>query len=208
MENRVEDLLPLAARIAREFGNIPGLPFPEIEVAAQEALANAARHFDPAKGDFAAYAACAMRNALRDLHERQVRHHRHHVYDLDVTTNSAITSQQPRIQRVPAAGEPLADHSVAAGESRQRLQHAVANLPPRMRVVAEGIRDGKSFSEIGAALGVSKQAAHKLAGAVITTLKERLQLMGFGGVDTMGFLKSIGPDHANRPPVDDSPPQP
>jgi hypothetical protein len=76
-----------------------------------------------------------------------------------------------------------------------------------MRVVAEGIREGKSFSEIGAALGVSKQAAHKLAGAVIATLRERLQLMGFGGVDTMGFLKSIGPDRANLPPVADSPPQ-
>jgi DNA-directed RNA polymerase specialized sigma subunit len=74
MEERVKDLLPLATKIAREFSNIPGLPHAEIELAAQEALAHAARLFDPAKGDFNAYAARAMRNTLRDLLERQMRH--------------------------------------------------------------------------------------------------------------------------------------
>lgn len=38
MEERVNNHLPLAARIAREFSNIPGLPQAEIEIAAQEAL--------------------------------------------------------------------------------------------------------------------------------------------------------------------------
>ena len=37
----------------------------------------------------------------------------------------------------------------------------------------------------------TKQAAHKLAGAAITSLRERLEAMGFQGVDTLGFLKSI-----------------
>jgi len=57
METLVKELLPLAAKIAREFDNIPGLPHAEIEMAAQEALARAARLFDLAKGDFSAYAA-------------------------------------------------------------------------------------------------------------------------------------------------------
>ena len=70
MEARANELLPLATKIAREFSNIPGLSHAEIELAAQEALAHAARHFDPAKGDFTAYAARAMRNTLRDLYER------------------------------------------------------------------------------------------------------------------------------------------
>ncbi len=64
MEERVNKLLPLATKIAREFSNIPGLPHAEIELPAQEALARAARLFDPTKGDFTAYAAPAMRNAL------------------------------------------------------------------------------------------------------------------------------------------------
>ncbi len=68
MEERVNELLPLAAKIARVFGNITGLPFAEIELSAQEALANAARLFDSEKGDFTPYAARAMRNALCDLY--------------------------------------------------------------------------------------------------------------------------------------------
>jgi len=70
----VNDLLPVAAKIARDFDNIPGLPHAEIEMVDQEALARAARLFDPTKGDFPAYAARAMRNSLRDPYEKQVRH--------------------------------------------------------------------------------------------------------------------------------------
>jgi RNA polymerase sigma factor (sigma-70 family) len=191
MEERVKQLLPLATRIAREFDNIPGLPHAEIELVAQEALAHAARLFDPAKGDFTAYAARAVRNALRDLYERQMRHHRHHVYDLDLPATLSATSPEARVQRVPARNMPLADHAAAALESGERLAQAMSTLPVRLRVVVEGIRDGKSFSEIGATMGVSKQAAHKLAGAAITSLRERLEAMGFQGVDTLGFLKSI-----------------
>ena len=76
MEDLVQQHLYLATKIAREFDNIPGLPHAEIELTAQEALAHAARLFDPAKGDFAAYVARAMRNALRDLYDRQLRHWR------------------------------------------------------------------------------------------------------------------------------------
>lgn len=63
-------------------------------------------------------------------------------------------------------------------------------LSPRLRQIAEGIRDGKSYSEIGTSLGISKQAAHKLAGAAISTLRERLATMGLHGIDTIGLLKS------------------
>ena len=52
-------------------------------------------------------------------------------------------------------------------------------LSPRLRLVAEGIRDGKSYSEIGSSLGISKQAAHKLAEAAIATLREKLEAMSF-----------------------------
>ena len=69
----------------------------------------------------------------------------------------------------------------------------------------------------------TKQAAHKLAGAAITSLRERLEAMGFRGIDTLGFLKSIqksGCDVPQRavseafcplpasPQVDDFPPHP
>jgi RNA polymerase sigma factor (sigma-70 family) len=190
MEERVNELLPLAAKIAREFSNIPGLPYAEINLAAQEALANAARHFDPTKGDFTAYAARSMRNAMRDLYERQVRHHRHHIYDLDLPITESATTPEARVQQVEARDFSMVDHAAAALESGKRLEMAMLALSPRLRLVAEGIRDGKSYSEIGTMLGVSKQAAHKLAGATISALKDHLESMGFQGIDTLGFLKS------------------
>jgi RNA polymerase sigma factor (sigma-70 family) len=210
MDSQVTELLPLAAKIAREFSNIPGLPHAEIELAAQEALAHAAHLFDPTKGDFIAYAARAMRNTLRDLYERQVRHHQHHVYDLDLPATQ-FTTPEARIQQIPAMDFPLADQAAAALESGKRLEVAMATLSPRLRLVAEGIRDGKSYSEVGASLGISKQAAHKLAGAVITPLREKLATMGLHGIDTLGFLKS-GPFNLSSDPssaeVDDFRPEP
>jgi len=204
MEKRVNELLPLAAKIAREFSNIPGLPHAEINLAAQEALANAARHFDPARGDFTAYAARAMRNALRDLYERQVRHHQHHVYELDLPATQ-FTTPEARIQQVAAPNPPVVDLA-AALESSKRLELAMSTLSPRLRQVAEGIRDGKSYSEIGTSLGISKQAAHKLASAAISSLREKLSTMGLHGIDTIGLLKSgaiISPATPPSAQVDD-----
>lgn len=205
MEERVNEHLTLAAKIAREFSNIPGLPHAEIDLAAQEALANAARHFDPAKGNFAAYAARAIRNALRDLYERQVRHHRHHIYDLDLPITESATTPEARVQQVEAPDFPLADRVTAALESGKRLEMAMESLSPRLRQVAEGIRDGKSYSEIGSSLGISKQAVHKIAHAAIASLREKLSSMGFHGLDTLGFLKS---SRAEPPQIDDSSPHP
>ena len=217
MENQMLQLLPLATKIAREFHNIPGLPHAEIELAAQEALAHAARLFDAAKGDFTAYAPRAMRNTLRDLYERQVRHHRHHVYNLDLPITQSGTTPEARVQQIPARDTPPVDLA-AALESSEWLEQAMSGLSPRLRQVAEGIRDGKSYSEIGTTLGISKQAAHKLAGAAITTLREKLEAMGFQGLDTLGLLKSgcgVSPqavlEVSRRQPaplqVDDFPPQ-
>lgn len=190
MEQRINELLPLAEKIAREFDNIPGLPYAEINLAAQEALANAGRLFDPEKGNFTSYAATAMRNALRDLYEKQVRHHRHHAYILDQPiSQSASATSEAAIQAIPSPVSPPLELA-AILESRDRLTAAMNDLSPRLRLVAEGIRDGKSYSEIGASMGISKQAAHKLAGAAITTLRESLESMGFAGIDTLGLLKS------------------
>jgi RNA polymerase sigma factor (sigma-70 family) len=198
LTKQIHELLPIAERIAREFDNIPGLPHAEIAIAAQEALANAARLYDPAKGDFTAYATLAMRNALRDLYERQVRHHQHHEYGVDFSDQSSTVGGVVPF-RAPSNESPKVELAVAASESNQRLELALQSLSPKLRAVAEGLRDGKNYREIGESLGISKQAVHKLAGAAITSLKEQLECMGFRGIDTMGFLKSQ---------VDDFPAQP
>ena len=148
MEHRISELLPLTAKIAREFDNIPGLPHVEIEMAAQESLARAAWRFDPTKREFQAYAAAAIRNTLLDLYERQVRHHRHRIYDLDAPATQTGTTPEPRLQQLPASATPAADQSAALRESQARLAEAVATLSPQLRVVAEGkpVSDVWSFS--------------------------------------------------------------
>lgn len=43
---------------------------------------------------------------------------------------------------------------------------------------------------IGTSLDSSKQTAHKIAHAAITTHREKLESMGLPGLDTPGLLKS------------------
>lgn len=161
----------------------------EIEMTAQEALLKAAQHFNYESGEFIPFASVVIRNALRDLYERQVRHLQHHAYDLNVPCNTA-TTEEDRIATIPDLEAKDVPEAAAALESDTRLAQAMKSLTPRLRLVAEGIGAGKSYSEIGADLGISKQAAHKLAGAAMTTLREKLYAMGFGGIDTLGLLKS------------------
>ena len=191
MDEQVTALLPLAAAIARRFENIPGLPFAEIEMTAQEALAKAARLHDPEKGPFQPYAARAIQNALRDLYERQVRHHKHHSYEPDKAGHgSTDCDSAPAIQKATDPAARTAGGVAAENETNRLLEAAMQDLPPRLRAIAEGIRDGKTYAEIGAALGVSKQAAHKMAASAIATLRDKLAAMGFQGLDTVGLLKS------------------
>jgi RNA polymerase sigma factor (sigma-70 family) len=203
----VEQYLLLAKKIAGEFDNIPGLSHEEIEMSAQEALLKAAQHFKPEVGDFTSFASVVIRNALRDLYERQVRHHQHHVYDLNIPCNISTTAED-RIHRIPDPHVRDVNDAAACRESDEKLALAIETLSPRLRVVAEGIGAGKSYSEIGAELGISKQAAHKLAGAAMATLREKLDAMGFSGVDTLGLLKSHSIVHASSSCIDDCSPQP
>ncbi len=207
IQEHIENYFALAKKIAWEFDNIPGLPQEEIEMSAQEALLKAAQHFKTESGDFIPFASVVIRNALRDLYERQVRHHQHHVYDLNVTSSNA-TSAEERIERIPADQSREVNDAAASRESEKRLALAMETLSPRLRLVAEGIGNGKSYSEIGAGLGISKQAAHKLAGAAIASLREKLDEMGFGGIDTLGLLKSHSTARVNDTPIDDFLPQP
>ncbi len=191
MDDKINALLPLAAAMARKFDNIPGLPFAEIEMTAQEALAKAARAYEPGKGPFQPYAARAIQNALRDLYERQVRHLKHHSYELDQTSPGGTTREPaPAIQKVADPVARTAGGVAAENETNRLLHAALLDLPPRLRAIAEGIRDGKTYAEIGASLGISKQAAHKMAASAIATLRENLAARGFHGLDTVGLLKS------------------
>ena len=164
MDAEIAKLLPLARHIARDFSNIPGLDLPEIEIQAQEALAAAGRQFDPTKGDFSAYAAQAVRNALRSLYEKQVRHHHHHAYVLDQPAGMQST-QTDLVQNTPDKKQESVATQVNRAESIAALKRAMAEMPERYRVVLTAIGQGRSYAEIGDQLGMTKQGVHKIAAA-------------------------------------------
>jgi RNA polymerase sigma factor (sigma-70 family) len=190
MDVEIAKLLPFARHIARDFSNIPGLDLPEIEIQAQEALAAAGRQFDPTKGDFSAYAAQAVRNALRSLYEKQVRHHHHHAYVLDQPAGMQST-QTDLVQNTPDKKQESVATQVNRAESIAALQRAMAQMPERFRVVLTAIGQGRSYSEIGDQLGMTKQGVHKIASAATQSLREHLESQGFGGLDSVGLLKSF-----------------
>ena len=93
-DDLVEQHLGLARMIAYEYANIPGASMDEIISEAENALAAAGRAFDPEKGQFAAYAGRAIRNALNSLFTRQLRYVRS-------TISRSMQNRQPRTQPAP-----------------------------------------------------------------------------------------------------------
>jgi RNA polymerase sigma factor (sigma-70 family) len=187
----VEQHLGLARVIACEYANIPGATLDEITAEAETALAAAARAFDPAKGQFAAYAGRAIRNALNSLFTRQVRYVQVHELGHHQPGGAGQSGEMADDHRSESK-DPSADVAleVRAAESRRVLEDVLVQLPPRSRLIVERVREGKSYAEIGAELGVSKQAANKVALAALQSLREKLEALGFAGMDSKGFLKS------------------
>jgi RNA polymerase sigma factor (sigma-70 family) len=205
MEPDIKPHLPLARRLAREFSNIPGLGLAEIEITAQEALARAYRQHDVSKGEFPPYAAQAIRNALKSLYDQQVRHHRHHIYVLDeVAPSDGNSTQVARVHNLKDYSNPSVPDQARFNQSKALLDKLMGALSARHRAVLEDLRDGRSYSEIGAAMGISKQAVQKIVHSALDALREKLAEHGFRGVDSQGFLESF---HASKK-LDGNPPEP
>ena len=188
-DDLVEQNLGLARMIAYEYANIPGASMDEVVAEAGAALAAAARAFDPDKGQFTAYAGRAIRNALNSFFTRQLRYLKVHELTLDAAATTSTSVAGPKDHPDPGVDVVLA---ARAAESRRILEEVLAQLPSRSRLIVLGIREGKSYSEIGKELGISKQAAHKVAHAALQGLREKLEARGLSGIDSKGFLKSTG----------------
>jgi RNA polymerase sigma factor (sigma-70 family) len=188
----LDKYLPLASKIAQGFANIPGLDSREIEMRAQEALADAMRKYDSAKGDFSPYAAQAIRNALCTLHQKQVRHLQHHAYTLNQA--GSFSTQGEMIQQTPDTGQDSVATHVHRAESIAALQRCLSKLSAKQQRILQAVGKGMSYVEIGEEYGVSKQAAHKMATSAIQSLRKYLAEEGFGGLDSVGLLKSFRRD--------------
>jgi RNA polymerase sigma factor (sigma-70 family) len=200
---RAEEHLALAEVIACEYLKTPNATLDELISEAQCALLRATRKFDPSRGGFEPYAARAIRNALNDFYEAQMRRAAMFPVSLDASRRDSTSGTRASSK----VADPSFDVVIEArrSESRIALEKALAALPTRLQALMAGLRAGKSYHEIGDALGTSKQGVHQLAQPALRKLRERLAEQGFTGVDSKGFLRSQDsskPGDANAQPPD------
>lgn len=188
------DHLGLAKVIALEYTNIPGVTADEAISEAHQALLRASSAFDPTKGEFTPYAARSIRNALNSFYAKHLRLAHIFPKSLDEPPNwpSSQDSSAPgtgllgkiRDSRQDVSGE------VSRRETGRILAEVLNVLSPRERIVIGALGQGKSLAEIGKKMGITKQAVHKISGAALAKLKDKLSGLGYRGLDSKGFLKS------------------
>jgi RNA polymerase sigma factor (sigma-70 family) len=129
---------------------------------------------------------CIVRNALHD-HDRWFK-----------TARRAMAREQPIDGVDPAAGSSAGPvHQAAARETTDRMRLALELLPADgRRVLLLHMRDGASFGEIGAGLGVSAEAARSLYRRTRADLLQRMTLLQAGDFDGAldGPAGPAGPD--------------
>lgn len=197
----------LAELIALEYTNIPRATVAEAISEAYHALVRASAAFDPEKGDFAPFAARAIRNALNSLYAKQLRLARVFPKSLDEAPRWHPTSEissggSALIARVKDSSQDVRKH-VRRRETLGVITEVMGALTPREQLIVSSLRDGRSLAETGRRLGISKQAVHKASTGALRKLRTLLEGRGFSGTDSQGFLRSSVPRKRPRR-VDDS----
>jgi len=190
-EALVKSHLGLAQIIAMEYANTPGTSFDELYSEACGALMRAAAKFDEEKGAFEPYAARAIRNALNTLFSSACRRAR--VFPESLDAPSQISTS---VSRAAKAKEPIDPGDEISIQVRRResaaiLDRALSKMAPRYRQVIGGVRAGKSLSEVGRSMQMTKAGAHKILKPAIDRLRAELHSLGYSGLDSKGFLRSI-----------------
>jgi RNA polymerase sigma factor (sigma-70 family) len=182
-----ETYLPLVETIALEYHNTPNASHDDLVSEGRMALLKAARSFDPARGNFVSYASTAVRNRLNDLYEKQVR--RAEAFPVSIDSPRRDESSTSAEQQF---ADDTTDVRLTArrSESARILRDAVGRLPRRLQIVLNGIQAGKTYDEIGAELGITKQGVYKLAQPALRQVKAFLAERGYGGTDSKGLLAS------------------
>ena len=196
----VEQHLGLAQVIALDYSNIPGISLDEAISEAYMAMLRASEGFDPKKGDFAPYTARSIRNSLNSLYAKQLKMARlfpKSLNDPPGAQNGAADSQSSSLLARIRDSKQDVRHSVKHRETVSILMEVLRTLSPREQVVIEHMRLGRTLSEIGESLGVTKQAIHKISAPALAKLRSKLEETGYQGLDSHGFLKS-----GSKPSID------
>jgi RNA polymerase sigma factor (sigma-70 family) len=191
-QDLIEPHLGLAHVIALDYSNIPGITVDDAVSEAHCAMIRASQGFDQNKGDFAPYAARAVRNALNSLYAKQLKMARMFPKSLDDPPCQNVSDHHSSAESLANRRDSRQDvHKIIKRrESNSILSNLLRTLSPREQIVVEHMRLGRSLSEIGKTLGVSKQAVHKISAPALAKLRVRLEETGYQGLDSQGFLKS------------------
>jgi RNA polymerase sigma factor (sigma-70 family) len=189
--NLIDQHLGLAHVVAFDYANIPGITLGDAVSEAHGALIRASDGFDAAKGEFAPYASRAMRNALNSLYAKQLRMARLFPRSLDEPPLNADADASASSFGVEFPDSRQNVHkNVKRRETQSVLADVLRHLSPREQIVIEQMRLGRSLSEIGDNLGISKQAVHKVSAPALAKVKAALEASGYSGLDSHGFLRS------------------
>ncbi len=178
---RASKNMQAAYAIADAWTNIPGSDKDDRRSAARKALVNAARAYDPSRGDFGPLAGTAIRNALRDLHAEQTQYTRRNLTTLDAPI--ADGEDDTHKENVADTGADVT-RGVESREASQILDELIASLPQHLRDVVLGVKDGKSLTDIGRDLGgITKQGVARRAQVGMEKLRHALSERGIRGAD-------------------------
>lgn len=191
----VEEHLFLAELIAFDYANILGCRLDEVKSEATMGLIRAAEAYDPAKGEFTPFASRAIRNGLNTLYAKQLRMLKIFPKSLDepilrTGPQTTPTSTNAGDLLSNTAGRHDIRKEIRQNEAAAALESVMKLLTPRERIAVEALRIGKSYPEIGEALGITKQAAHKSARSGLGKLRVGLERLGYQGIASDGLLAS------------------
>lgn len=196
-QNLVEEHLFLAELIAFDYANIPGCQWDEACSEANVALMRAADAYDPKRGEFIPFSSRVIRNALNSLYAKQLKLAKIFPKSLDdpiKPSNIECQALNPSSAGINPHPESPQDtrKGVRLNETSDVIESLMGLLTPREQVTVMSLKSGNSYREIGASLGISKQAAHKSAKSGLRKLRAGLDRLGFNGVASDGNLASKG----------------
>jgi len=208
----IESHLGIVASLARRYSRAWGVPFEDLYGEGALALVQAVDNYDPDRGmQFSTYATWWIKAAIRRAAMAQSRPVRipesiwNRAGELSAGLSEEEREEVERFLR-PAASlessvggrmapleellpDPLAEdpaEEVAREDARRRLADALATLPERERVVLSERAgfDGepRTLTDIGKALGVSRERARQLHEAAVKKLRGKRGELGLEGL--------------------------
>jgi RNA polymerase sigma factor (sigma-70 family) len=196
----IEENLGLAKQIASRFDNMPVAKKDDAEPVttqddivqyAIQALSRAAEAWvagksQSGKGDFKAYAATAIWNALNGVYTKEKRHSFYHV---SPSGEADPDDEDPQLRELENTYRNTIE-AVRQNEAKDALETAMKILGWREKVVAKKFMAAKSLSEISKDIGISKQRVSQILHPALAKLKSELEKLNVRGVATDGFARS------------------